>query len=259
MKLSIVTINLNNADGLEKTIKSVLSQTFSDYEYLVIDGGSTDKSCDVIQQYANQINYWESKPDNGIYHAMNKGILKAKGDYCLFLNSGDILCSKTILNDVFEQNFTEDIVYGNLTFDSQGNLAQMDYPDVLQFSFLYKNSLPHPSMFIKKELFEHLGLYNESYRIISDWTFYMLAICKHNCSYRHIKDVVSVFNMDGISSTLIDVVNDERNHFLEENFPIFCQDAAELHLSRRQLRKVKKNIIYKVVALIRRLLGKNIL
>ena len=95
-KLSIITINLNNAQGLEKTIKSVVSQTYSDYEYIIIDGASTDGSVDVIQEYRNKITYWVSEPDTGIYNAMNKGILKATGEYCQFLNSGDILVDNNV-------------------------------------------------------------------------------------------------------------------------------------------------------------------
>ncbi|MDR2910496.1 MAG: glycosyltransferase [Bacteroidales bacterium] len=91
MKLSIITINLNNVAGLQKTIESVVKQTFTDYEYIVIDGGSTDGSADIIKQHANKITYWVSEPDKGIYNAMNKGIRVAKGEYCLFLNSGDWL------------------------------------------------------------------------------------------------------------------------------------------------------------------------
>jgi len=84
MKLSIITVNLNNAAGLQKTIESVITQTFTDYEYIIIDGGSTDGSVDVIKQHADKITYWVSEPDKGIYNAMNKGILQAKGEYCLF-------------------------------------------------------------------------------------------------------------------------------------------------------------------------------
>ncbi len=90
MKLSIITVNLNNKDGLQKTIDSVISQTFKDFEWIVIDGGSTDGSKELIEKYSDYISYWVSEPDKGIYNAMNKGIKVAKGDYLEFLNSGDI-------------------------------------------------------------------------------------------------------------------------------------------------------------------------
>ena len=127
-KLSIITINYNNAKGLRQTMSSVLEQSFADYEYIVIDGGSSDGSVQIIEEFENQfkssnagsdLNHrlsfqWISESDNGIYNAMNKGIALAKGDYCFFLNSGDYLVSKTVLESVFSENPTEDIIFGNL-------------------------------------------------------------------------------------------------------------------------------------------------
>ncbi len=89
MKLSIITINKNNAYGLRKTIQSVINQTYSNIEYIIIDGASTDGSIDVIKKFEDKIDWWASEPDTGIYNAMNKGIKIATGDYCQFLNSGD--------------------------------------------------------------------------------------------------------------------------------------------------------------------------
>src|SRR5574344_3096999 len=89
MKYSIITINYNNKVGLERTIKSVINQTCKDYEYIIIDGTSTDGSKEVIDKYKQYLNYWVSEPDEGIYYAMNKGTLMSHGDYCNFLNSGD--------------------------------------------------------------------------------------------------------------------------------------------------------------------------
>ena len=96
-KLSIITVNLNNAAGLQKTIESVINQTFTDYEFIIIDGGSTDSSLEIIKQYANKITYWVSEPDNGIYNGMNKGIGQADGEYCFFLNSGDWMIENNTL------------------------------------------------------------------------------------------------------------------------------------------------------------------
>ena len=114
MTLSIITVNLNNRDGLLRTIESVISQTFKDFEWIVIDGGSTDGSKELIEQYADHFAYWVSEPDTGIYNAMNKGIKMAKGEYMQFLNSGDFLRSSTILYDVFSIMPKADIIYGNI-------------------------------------------------------------------------------------------------------------------------------------------------
>ena len=102
MKLSVITINFNNRDGLRKTIESVVNQTYKDFEYIVIDGGSTDGSVDVIKEYTDRIDYWVSEPDKGIYNAMNKGIDVAQGEYCLFLNCMGILNEKHLLDIIKE-------------------------------------------------------------------------------------------------------------------------------------------------------------
>src|SRR4030043_464009 len=111
--LSIITINLNNAAGLRQTIESVINQTFSDYEYIIIDGGSTDGSVDVIKEYASKLRYWITEPDTGIYNAMNKGIMQAKGEYFQFLNSGDWFLNETILQKLFSVDHNADILYGD--------------------------------------------------------------------------------------------------------------------------------------------------
>ena len=119
-KLSIITINRNNAAGLRKTIESVVSQTYTDFEYIIIDGASTDGSVEVIKEYAEatlpcgeglgERLYWVSEPDKGIYNAMNKGILKAQGEYLLFLNSGDWLVDKDVIKSFIDLNIINDIV-----------------------------------------------------------------------------------------------------------------------------------------------------
>ena len=111
MKLSIITVNLNNKTGLEKTVKSVCSQTFEEFEFIIIDGGSTDGSLDIIKRYEDNISCWVSEQDKGVYNAMNKGIKMAKGEYLQFLNSGDSLINSDVLNKVFKENKTEDIIF----------------------------------------------------------------------------------------------------------------------------------------------------
>ena len=113
MTLSIITINYNNLEGLKKTIESVCSQTYRDYEWIVIDGGSTDGSRELIEENKSHIHYWVSEPDNGIYHAMNKGIAQAKGDYCQFLNSGDYYIAPNTLQQVFSHDELADVNYGD--------------------------------------------------------------------------------------------------------------------------------------------------
>jgi glycosyltransferase involved in cell wall biosynthesis len=201
MKLSIITINLNNAGGLQKTIESVIFQTFTDFEYIVIDGNSSDKSIDVIKQYADKIDYWISEPDSGIYNAMNKGIRQAKGEYCLFLNSGDALVDNSVLEKVFKIPFTEDIVYGNVNLLGKNVKIEKKYPNEWTLKLFFDETLPHSASFIKRNLFFEITFYNENYKIISDWEFFVLTIIVHQKSYKHLPIFVTNFELIGLSST----------------------------------------------------------
>ena len=112
MKYSIITVNFNNKEGLRKTIESVIRQSFRDFEYIVIDGGSTDGSADILKEYDAQIDYWVSEPDKGIYNAMNKGIVQAKGEYLNFMNSGDYFYDNQVLQHVADYGYDTDFIVG---------------------------------------------------------------------------------------------------------------------------------------------------
>ena len=114
MKLSIITVNYNNKAGLQKTIDSVVAQTWRDFEWIIIDGGSTDGSKELIEQYQQHFAFWCSEPDKGVYNAMNKGIDKAQGVYLLFLNSGDVLYDEHVLQNVDDLHLDSDIISGQV-------------------------------------------------------------------------------------------------------------------------------------------------
>ena len=198
-KLSVITINLNDAEGLRRTLSSVLDrQSFKDIEYIVIDGGSKDGSTDVIKEYEGRISYWISEPDRGIYNAMNKGIVKATGEYMLFLNSGDWLADD-VLAKVFAEPFTEDIVYADLfMYCEDGKVTEQVYSDRLSFLEVLCISLGHQSTFIRRELFEG-NLYREDYKIISDWVFWVEELLFKGRSWRHLNIFTTYFNMYGLS------------------------------------------------------------
>ncbi len=201
IKLSVITINYNNAAGLQKTIQSVISQTFKDYEYIVIDGGSNDGSKEIIESYAGKITYWVSEKDTGIYNAMNKGIQQAKGAYCLFLNSGDFLCNHKVLEEAFALNNTADIIYGNMMIDwGNGKRTEGKMPDSITALQMYVDTLWHPVSFIKRELFYKYGLYNEAYKMVADYDFFFKTIIANKVSTKHIPLLVSEYNVDGFSS-----------------------------------------------------------
>lgn len=218
MKLSIITINFNNKVGLQKTIDSVISQTYKEFEWIIIDGGSTDGSKELIEKYSEHITYWVSEPDKGIYNAMNKGIKIAKGEYLQFLNSGDAFYYKKILSDVFTNNKSNhDIITGSIF--SNGKVSRgIGYKDVSLNDFFY-NSVYHPSSFIKKELFTKIGGYDENYKIASDWKFFIYTIIIKNATLLYIDKPITIFDHTGISSTEISVVKKEKQLILEELFP----------------------------------------
>ena len=218
MKLSIITVNLNNRNGLQKTIDSVICQTFCDFEWIVIDGGSSDGSKELIEQYANHFAYWISEPDTGIYNAMNKGISVAQGDYIQFLNSGDVLCSSNILHEVFTKIPKVDIVYGDLEINETKGVSYIQkYPDTLSLSTLYFGHIPHPSSFIKSQLLKE-DPYDERLCIVSDWKFFLQKALEGRVFY-HIPVVVSRFDMTGISASNIEVCNNERRIVIDELIP----------------------------------------
>jgi len=201
MKLSIITINYNSAGDLERTIKSVVEQSWSEYEFIIIDGGSSDESINIINRYINRINYYVSEPDKGIFNAMNKGIKKASGEYLLMLNAGDILHNKHILNEVFrKQSYTEDILYGNAILESRGKIiGKKNFSFQITFDFFRKTSLSHQSAFIRKQIHSQIGLYDESLKFSADWKFFILAFCKFNVSTRFLDCFIAQCNCDGLT------------------------------------------------------------
>ena len=226
-KLSIITVNLNNKEGLKKTIDSIVFQTFSDYEYIIIDGGSTDGSVDIIKQYADKITYWVSEPDSGIFNAMNKGVLKATGEYCQFLNSGDILYSENVLDDVFREDYIEDIITGNIIeVHSKKTTLRKGRPYVreqegksLTAFDLFAGSLFHQATFIRRKLFDQYGLYDEKYKIVSDSTFFFKLIALNGVKLKYIDVIVVYFDMNGISNVNVSLDDKEREEAFKELLP----------------------------------------
>lgn len=228
-KLSIITINYNNVIGVEETIKSIVNQDFQDFEYIIIDGASTDGSSDLIKTYDKNISYWISEPDSGIYNAMNKGITQAKGEYVLFINSGDTLYGNTVLSDVFSHKLSSDLIYGDLhrTFpDGTEDVVKM--PESLSFYDVFYGTLAHPTAFIKRSLFQDFGLYREDLRIVSDWAFFFKIITFANPSRTHISIVIASFGMDGLSANNEGLVVSERQKVLRESL---SSELIEMSLS----------------------------
>ena len=217
MRLSIITINYNNCEGLKKTIDSVLAQTCNDFEWIVIDGGSTDGSRELLEQHAGRFAFWVSEPDKGIYNAMNKGIDHAQGDYLLFLNSGDWFYNNTSLQRCFAHDFNADVMYGDCVFNHADREVKRRFPSELTFELLYRSSLAHCCSFIRREVLarEH---YNENYTIVSDYEFWVKLVFAGG-SFCHLDEFVSVFDTMGISSTNHDLDRIERKQVLSHYVP----------------------------------------
>lgn len=250
-QLSIITINLNNAKGLERTVQSVVEQSLAGLQFIVIDGASTDGSVEVIERYAAQVSDWISEPDTGIYNAMNKGIRKATGEYCLFLNAGDWLTEPTILEKVFAQNLQADIVAGDVYFfDTQQNAIKWHVlsPDQFTAKTLFLGTLPHQATFIRRRLFDTIGLYNEQLKIVSDWLFFIEALLVHNCSYQHYPGTVAYFNMDGISCNpaTSGLPQKEQKQVLQQKYPRFLPDYEQLNQLEKQTQQWSQSREYRV-------------
>ncbi len=201
MKLSIITINFNDKVGLERTIKSVSEQTWTDFEFIVVDGGSEDGSIEVIQKFQSAVTSWVSEKDHGIYHAQNKGLGKAIGEYCLFLNSGDYFASPDVLSKVFTLGLNEDIIYGNMMIvRKDGSVYEGKMPDRITFHHMIADTLWHPVSFIRRSLFEKFGIYDESLKMVADYDFFLKTAIVHGVSMKHVNFPIAVFNLDGFSS-----------------------------------------------------------
>jgi glycosyltransferase involved in cell wall biosynthesis len=250
--LSVITINYNNKVGLEKTIQSVLSQTFKDFEYIVIDGGSTDGSKQYIESLNEFIYFWVSESDNGIYNAMNKGIKASQGQYLLFLNSGDVLNGSNSLEDfIRHQDFQGDIVYGDYKFEE----GEKIFPDHLTPLFFIRTSLPHQSTLFKREVFDKMGMYDEQYKIVSDRTFYIKCFLSNKFVFKHINYPMTVFDLSGVSNDLShkekQVLENER--MFQENYGIYYKDYKNMLSLQSQLNQARKE---SVSGIMKRMLNK---
>lgn len=197
MKVTIVTVVYNGEDYLEETILSVINQTYKNIEYIVIDGGSKDKTLDIIKKYENNISYWSSEPDKGIYDAMNKGIIKATGEWINFMNAGDSFCNDDVLSKIFNElsDSDIDIIYGNTQGRKENKLKQY-IPASLN---LLKKRMPfcHQSSFVKTSLLKS-DLFDLSYRIAADYNlFYRLY--KYRKKFRYFNMDIAIYDLNGIS------------------------------------------------------------
>jgi glycosyltransferase involved in cell wall biosynthesis len=222
MKLSIITINYNNAAGLKKTLDSVAIQTCTDFEHIVVDGASADESVEIIREYENTLASnlspltshltWLSEPDTGIYNAMNKGVRLAKGEYTLMLNSGDYLVDEHIVENVLPILDGTDIIQGNtISVINNKEIINRGYAKSdISFIDVYKGIFLHQATFSKRILFEKYGYFDESYKIGGDTVFFLRTLGFGNASFAYRDINVAYYDGDGISTNHTPYWNKQR-------------------------------------------------
>jgi glycosyltransferase involved in cell wall biosynthesis len=231
-KISIITINFQNCKQLEKTILSVLSQTYTNIEYIIIDGGSSDGSKELIMKFQNKLAFWISEKDSGIYQAMNKGWKNATGDYCLFLNSGDYLYTSTVIEEAVKyiEKSKHDIYFGNLfAFDETQNwISKFEEP--ISLYYFQHSFIPHPATFTKRTCLEKANGFYEHYKTISDWAFFVNAFL-HGATFKQIDLTITAFYMQGLSSNNEYAIKDKTSLFNNE-FKFLVEDFKNLERLR---------------------------
>lgn len=254
MKISVVTVTYNSAATLEETMLSVLNQTYDNIEYIIIDGGSTDGTVDIIKKYAERIAYWISEPDTGIYDAMNKGISVATGDYINFMNSGDEFASNETISLVLKYlQPGVDIAYGNTYFKFKSH-SLLRKPLLLS-EIRTKPPFCHQSSFIRRD-FQLRYPYDLKYRIAADYNFFYLGYFERNASFQYIPEIVSVFNCAEGTSTdnLTESMNEKfRIWGIEHNWKLQMPWRISLIRSRFS-HKLKQLLPSKLVVKIKKLL-----
>jgi glycosyltransferase involved in cell wall biosynthesis len=195
-KISVITISYNEEKVIEKTIQSVINQTYSEYEYILIDGGSNDKTIEIAENYSSKITHFISEPDKGIYDAMNKGINYASGDYIIFMNSGDIFNNIYTLSDIFSNDINSDVIYGNTSYliNEKQVLVKASKLNRMWFRLPFC----HQSVFVKSEIMKKF-YFDTKYEIIADFNFfYKLYI--ERFSFYYVDKIFSICNIEGISN-----------------------------------------------------------
>ena len=197
LKISIITVCYNSAEFFEEAIESVLSQDYDNFEYIIIDGGSTDGSVDIIRKYEDRLAYWCSEPDAGLYDAMNKGIAKATGDIVGMINSDDYYfpgAFKKVAATFENKSLDNNIFWGDIMHGDERVLGWRDW-NVKRGAFA-----PHPSMFCPKKIYDQIGVYGLKYKILADYDFMYRAINHYHIKHVYLPESIAFFRPGGLAS-----------------------------------------------------------
>jgi glycosyltransferase involved in cell wall biosynthesis len=206
-KISIITPSYNQGKFIEHTIKSVIEQNYPNLEYIIIDGGSTDNSLEIIKRYEKYLSYWTSEPDRGQTHAINKGLAKCTGDIIAYINSDDMYAKNTFFNiqKAFKK-YSVNLIYGNFALiDINNNIIQVKREikfDPLMAKIVgYGILIPQPSTFFTRTLFEKTGFFNENYNFCMDAEYWQRA--SKYCDFIHLNKILSYFRVHDNSKTRV--------------------------------------------------------
>lgn len=254
-KISIVTVNRNNADGLERTIQSVIKQSYTNFEFIVIDGASTDDSLEVISKYVDHITFWLSEPDTGVFNAMNKAILRSSGDYCYFLNSGDeLFAAETLMNVFGKRTYSDPFINGHQVNDYGFDKSRIVCKNrMLTLYDFYHGTLKHQATFIRRDLFDKYGMYDEGLKIVSDWKFFLQVIGLYDEQPVFVDVDIVLFEWNGLSTSLewAEKQQRERQQVLDECLPRTIQmdyeKLVELNNYEAICNGMKKNKFFNMI------------
>ncbi|MBE6255907.1 MAG: glycosyltransferase [Prevotella sp.] len=259
MKISVITVNRNHLEGLQKTFQSIVAQTYKDWEWIVIDGGSTEGDRDFIEVHQAQIAYWCSEPDKGPYNAMNKALQHATGDYLVFMNSGDTFHDSSVLEQVFSQPRQADILYGDwMEAYLDGRQKRKRAPEDISLHFFCRDNICHQAMFIKRQVMQQ-SPYDERYRLFADWAKW-IEFTLQGYIFQYVSVVVCDFEMGGISNSMIQQQAKEREMLFSQNFSpavsatlTYLSTIHPLSIEANRLinkKKLYKKIIHMAIRLI---------
>lgn len=222
MKISIITVVYNNEKTIKDAIESVLSQTYKNIEYVIIDGMSKDNTVSIIKKYEDKLGYFISEKDAGIYDAMNKGIIAATGDVIGILNSDDLYQDTTVINSVmtqFNQNPSLDIVFGDLLYVKSNNVNKIvrNWKSKSYNNNFFENGNvpPHPSLFVKKKVYNEAGLFNLDLKLAADYEFMLRIFKKHNFKSNYINKVIVKMRLGGATNKSFSNIKKQNKEILQ--------------------------------------------
>jgi glycosyltransferase involved in cell wall biosynthesis len=238
-KFSVITVCRNEALNIRATCESIVSQVFRDFEWIVVDGASTDGTLDILREYAGTIDVLISEPDSGIYDAMNRGAARATGEYLIFMNGGDCFASTAALQWASEAPRVQ-LIYGDVYLGNADGPLET-YPDVVDPGYMLRKMIPHQATFYERTLFEALGGYDESFKIAADYDLYARLFEVERISHYHIPYPLAVFDGEGISNNKqFRALRKQENHRIRKKY--FKNYRYSLKCLRQEIREAVNSV-----------------